>query len=296
MGLPVFSGLEPLVLAQRKGYYAAHAADIRVQRFTSLYDSKRAFAEGKIDVTTMTIFDAILLANLGVPFKIVLVVDTTQGSNAIVARAGLATVKDLRGKRVGVTAGAALHSVLLTALHQCGMREADVIIVNHPPDRLAELFLAGKLDAVSLVDPFLAKVMRETRGQIIFGSQELAEPITDVLVIRPDLDKTHPGAADALVRGYFEALDFWKSNESEALASMAESTGLTPREFQSVLKGLVIADKKENAAAFGLSKSPGSLLRNISTWDPILVENGYLQQPSKLADRLDDRFVRRAMP
>jgi|GEM_PF-4602569 len=296
MGLQVFSGLEPLVLAQKKGYYAANGANVHVQRFTSLYDSKRAFTEGKIDVTTMTLFDAILLADQGVPFQIVLVVDYTQGSNAIVAKKGVATVKDLRGKRVGVTAGAALHSVLLAALDKNGMRETDVIIVHHPPNRLAELFLAGELDAASLVDPFLAQVLGKDGGHVVFGSQEIPQLITDVLIIRPDLERTHPGAVDAIVRGYFQALDFWKSDEHEAVGIMAESTGLTAQEFRQVLKGLAITGKNENAEAFGLTQAAGSLQRTIATWDRILMDNGYLKQPSNLAARLEDAHVRRAMP
>lgn len=296
MGLPVFSGVEPLVLAQRQGYYAANGARVRLQRFTSLYDSKRAFTDGKIDVTTMTIFDAILLADQGAPFKIVLVVDTTRGSNAIVAQKGLATVKDLRGKRVGVTAGAALHSLLLAALHQNGMRESDVVIINHPPDRLADLLLAGQLDAASLVDPFLAQALRKNVGQVVFDSRDVPQLITDVLVVRPDLEQTHPGATDALVRGYFQALEFWKTNEPEAAAVMADSTGLSSDEFRQVLTGLVITGKKENAEAFGTNQTPGWLQGTIPQWDRILMDNGLLRRPSNLAERLDDNSVRRIGP
>ncbi len=296
MGLQVFSGLEPLVLAQEKGFYKSRGFDVRIRRFTSLADSKRAFRRYRIDATTMTVFDAILLTQQGVKFKIPLLVDYTSGANAIVAVPVIKKVTDLKGKRVGVTAGAALHSVVLAALHRQGMKESDIILVDRPPDELVRMMLADELDAASLVEPFLTQVKASGKSHVIFSSVEVPNLIADVLVLQEALEQEHPGVTRAIVEGYYQALDFWKSNEAEAVRIMAASSKLTPAEFRTALEGVVITGRKENQAAFGSPGRRGILHETAAVWERILTENHYLSRASDLESRLNGSQAGKAGP
>ncbi|MBI3890725.1 MAG: ABC transporter substrate-binding protein [Candidatus Wallbacteria bacterium] len=158
------------------------------------------------------------------------------------------------------------------------------------------MFLAGQLDAVSLVDPFLHQLERAGKGHAIFTSREIPGLIADVLVVRRDLETVCPGATQAVVDGYFQALAFWRSHDEEATSLMAKSCGLGPDEFRQVQQGLLMAGRTENEDAFGLNRAPGSLIGAIGAWEKILGESGESSQSGRLASFLDSRFVKAAAP
>lgn len=84
-----------------------------------------------------------------------LILTPVEGLYRIVARrsSGIATVADLRGKRVGTFADTSAAYYLRSALASAGLAEADVKIVPSNAATMADALIAGSLDAIAIWEP-----------------------------------------------------------------------------------------------------------------------------------------------
>lgn len=86
-----------------------------------------------------------------------IILTLTEGHYRIVARrsAGIATMADLRGKRVATPPGSSAAYYLHRALQTAGLRERDVTIVPVPlpPRDAARMLAEGRADALALWEP-----------------------------------------------------------------------------------------------------------------------------------------------
>jgi len=94
VGISPWPGYEPLVVASEKGYFAD--ANIRLVRFTTPTDSYRAFRDGIIDVAAFTADEVFHYAEVEDKPRIFLVLDISNGADAIVARKEIKTLNDLK--------------------------------------------------------------------------------------------------------------------------------------------------------------------------------------------------------
>src|SRR5512141_1705352 len=78
--------------------------------------SMDAFAAGKIDAVTMTNGDALVTGAGGGKSVMIMLTDYSNGNDMIVAKPGIKSIKDLKGKKVAVEAGLVEHLLLLNKI------------------------------------------------------------------------------------------------------------------------------------------------------------------------------------
>ncbi len=89
-----------------------------------------------------------------------------EGHYRIVARrsAGIATLADLKGKRIATTRETSAAYYLHRVLDRAGLSEADVTIVNLGADGSADALIAGNADALAMWEPFSTRA-RQALGE-----------------------------------------------------------------------------------------------------------------------------------
>ena len=127
--------------------------------FASGPELNAALASGKIDVGGFVGETPTLLA-LGAdtaPQVIASKLIHPDGYFRIVAprASGIATVKDLKGKRIASVEGTAFQGYLLQALFQAGITQNDVTVVNVPSNALLTTLESGAVDAGVIGGPTL---------------------------------------------------------------------------------------------------------------------------------------------
>lgn len=95
------------------------------------------------------------------------------GRLVVKADSGIATVTDLRGKRVGIAHGSWQTTLLLFALDNAGLTWSDIVPVNTSVTDGAEEFRAGNIDAWVGAYPGLAAVERETEVRTLVDTEGL---------------------------------------------------------------------------------------------------------------------------
>lgn len=243
VGTNLWPGYEPLYLARDLGWVPK--TDVHYIEYGSSTEVMRAFRNGVIDAAALTLDEALLLAQYIPDIRIVLVLDTSRGGDAILAGSQLQSLTDLRGRRVGVESTAVGAYALARALELNHMTPADIIPVSLPMGEHEQAYLRGEVDAVVSCEPVRSKLIAQG-AQVLFDSRQIPDEIIDVLVVRPDRMSTHREHLALLIRGWFKALTRIHSRPREVAAGLGAREGLTGEEFLGALRGLNFPSLEEN--------------------------------------------------
>jgi len=115
----------------KKGWFEEAGVDVEFEWYDYVA-SMDAYVAGSVDAVSMTNGDALVTGATGKPSTCIIINDYSNGNDMIVAAPGISTIKDLKGKKVGLEEGFVCHLLLLKGLKDAGMEASDVTIVNTP--------------------------------------------------------------------------------------------------------------------------------------------------------------------
>lgn len=243
IGTNIWLGYEPGYLADRQHLYGD--ADVNLRQYQSATQVLRAFRNKAIDVAALSLDEALVLRQSGIPIRIFLVTDTSDGADAILAKPGIASIRDLAGKRIGVENSALGDYVLARALQIHGLKDSAIQEVSLTVDETEEFYTAGKVDAVVTFEPFKSKLIAAGAHEI-FNSRQMPGEIVDVLVVRDDFANENPNVLRAVAAGWMAAADILNRRQPEVIGQIAGRLGLDPAKVANGLSGLQIPDAAEN--------------------------------------------------
>lgn len=243
IGTNVWIGSEPLYLAREMNYLDRNAAQL--VEYPSASEVSRAFRNQAIDAMVISLDELFLLAQSGLQPKVVLAVDVSNGADVVVGRAGMNTMKDLRGKRVAVESGAVGAFVLSRALTLNGMQASNISIVHLETNEHLAAFKKGNIDGAVTFDPYCGQML-EAGAHTVFDSTQIPGEIVDLLAVRASVLDKNPKAVQSVLTAWFKALDYLEHNPKDAAARMAVREQTTGDQFLRALQGLRFPSRADN--------------------------------------------------
>jgi len=244
-------------VAVRKGWFAEAGVDVEFVWFEYV-PSMEAFAASQVDAVCMTNGDAMVTGAAGKRSKAIVINDYSNGNDMIVARSGINSVADLKGRRVGVEVGFVDHLLLLKALEAHNMEESDVVVVNMPTNDTPQALAAGGVDAIAAWNPVSAQTLWQVPGsRAIFTSAQVPGLIYDALYVdRASLVRRRAEWLK-VVEVWFRVVDFIRdpATQPEALQIMSARVGISPDSYKPFLEGTHLLDLEGNLEAF--RRGPG---------------------------------------
>jgi NitT/TauT family transport system substrate-binding protein len=296
IGYPVWVGYGPLFLAEKKGFLKELGTPVE---FILMEDTKTryvALAAKRIDGMMTTIDTVVQRVKPELQMAAVLPMDDSKGGDGIVARKEIASVKDLKGKRVAFSEGSVSHFFLAYLLRQNGMSLGDITMVNMSAGDAGAAFVAGKVDAAVTWEPWLTKGKSAAHGKILIDSSSTPSLIVDMLVFRKDVIKARPKDMENIVKAWVKAVDYWKANPDESNKIMAEAIGgwlKDPKEFAGTLTGIRYYDSAALKQFFGTAALPGPGVKTAQFAIDLWTQLGKAGMKGiKAADILDGSFVK----
>ncbi|WP_448187441.1 ABC transporter substrate-binding protein [Azospirillum sp. sgz301742] len=208
----------PLTLAERLGYFKEAGLKVEISDFGGGAKSLQALVGGSADAVTGAFDHTIQMQAKNQP--IVAVVELGRFPGIVLAsvkKAGdIKSVKDLKGKKIGVTApGSSTNFMVNYLLTQNGLTPEDVsfIGVGGGPSAVAAV-KRGDIDAISNLDPVMSQlesdgdltIIADTRTlegtKAVYGGQYPAA----VLYLKPDFIQQNPNTTQALVNVFVKTL------------------------------------------------------------------------------------------
>ena len=155
-----------------------------------------------------------------------IVAGACSGGAALVVRsdAGVADVKGLAGKRVGVPQTGGTQDISLRhALQQVQLTSTDKggtvnVLPNAPADTLT-LFVKKDLEAAWVPEPWVSRLVKEGSGRILNDERDLwpnRQFATTVVIVRKRFLDEHPDIVQKFLAAHVEAAEFIKAHPDEA--------------------------------------------------------------------------------
>lgn len=235
------------VLAQQLGFYDSDL--IRLVDYQSHEASVLAYEHGLIDVLGTTTINVLELETERPGNRVILLVDESDGADALVARPGIESIEQLRGRRVGIEIGGLGLLVLNRALHSAGMSLSDVEILSADQSDHQRYVHSGRVDAVVTYEPVLSS-LREQGGTLLFDSSQMSGEIIDVFITREEILDERQGDLQHFVDGWFRALEYFQKNPQDAASRVARRQKVTPQELLESFRGIRLFDRADNVRYF----------------------------------------------
>lgn len=281
IGTNVWTGYEPLYLARDLGYFGD--LPVKFIEYPSATEVMREFRNGTIEVAALTLDEVLYLAEYDRDFRIVLIIDYSNGADAILGRPGMEGLKDLEGKRVGAEVNALGAYMLSRALGTAGLSEKNITAVPLDIDEQERAFNEGKIDAVVTFDPVRSRLI-EAGAKVLFDSSDIQGEIIDVLVLRNSCLSEHPHYLKKLLKGWFSALDYVRDKPEEASRRM---TGRLKLKSEEVLKALELVHMPEKADNLALMER--TLPINVEKLGSMMWERNLLNNRPDIGSLIDIR-------
>jgi NitT/TauT family transport system substrate-binding protein len=243
IGTNVWIGGEPLYLARDLGRF--DPLTVQLVEYPSASEVLRAFRNETIDGMVVSLDELFGLVVDGLEPRIILVIDVSNGADAVVGRQGMKSMRDLKGLSVAVESGALGAFMLSRALALNDMQASDVNVVHMESNEQPTAFKKGEVDGAVTFDPYRAELLK-AGGTSLFDSTRIPGEIVDLVAVRASVIERRPQAVRALLSGWFDAIDYMNREPLDAARRMGVRQQVSAQQFLETLKGLRIPSREEN--------------------------------------------------
>ncbi len=278
----------------QKGWFKEAGVEVEFL-WLDYVESMDAYVAGKADAVTMTNGDALVTGATGKPSVGIVINDYSNGNDMIVGAPGIETMKDLKGKKVGVEEGFVSHLLLLKGLEANGMSAEDVTIVNTPTNETPQVLAAKAVDAIGAWQPNSGQALKAVPGsKPIYTSADAPGIIYDLLYVSTEsLEKRRADWAK-VVSVWYQIADFLndEANLDEALAILAARVNLKPEEYEPFFKGTYILTLEEAMERWKEADGLGSVYGSSKVADEFNVKFEVYEKPLDITKYLDPSLTK----
>ncbi len=226
-------------LAVEKGFFLHHGVDVVLPVYKRGMDCvTRGVVQDKMEgAIVSTLVVAVQAFNYPNIFRIVAKIGASDTLDRILVRpeSGVVSPRDLIGKKIAVPKGGTSHYFLVSYLEKWSIAPEDITLVYMNKKAMVQAMRDGEIDAVCQHDPVIGKIRKVLHGKgVEFGEDALARK-TAVLVMRDDFSEGHPELVRGILRGLFDALEFFQSNRDEAAKIFARRKHFSLKEVETFL-------------------------------------------------------------
>jgi NitT/TauT family transport system substrate-binding protein len=248
VGFNNWVGFIGFFVAQEQGYFEDVGLDVQAVSFGAPGEGIVPLINGNLDAH-LTTADSVITRLDKAPdsMKIVYLIDTSNGADALVAADGIETVADLKGKKVAVTVGECNHLLLAKALESAGMTEDDIIIANMDPDAAGSALKAGSVDAAVTWEPWISTII-STGGKAIYSSADVPNLLLDCVAVSEATLEEKGEATQAFIDALSKGQAYVAAHPSEASAMIADVIDWTAEDIEATLPTITLYGAADNEA------------------------------------------------
>jgi NitT/TauT family transport system substrate-binding protein len=248
MGTEPWIGYGPWFIAKAKGYFAKEGLNVNLIVFQQDADLNSALAADRTQVANIATHTSIkLILNNHLAITPVLILDDSEGADAMLGSASIHSLQDLRGKTVAYEYGTTSDLLLHYALAQAHIPFSAIHAQNIPAADAATALVAGHVDAAVTYEPYISSVAGKGHGvHVIYSSAAAPGLIGDFMVVNNSFLTSNPAAVRALLRAWNDSMNYLATNRTDAVSIMAAGVGSKPSDLATTLAGVKIYTIAQN--------------------------------------------------
>jgi NitT/TauT family transport system substrate-binding protein len=253
----------PNMLTQRLGYFKQEGLDVTLIDEASGQSSENEVLAGQVDAGSGSYNHTIELQAAGKEMEAVVLLNVAPGEAEIVsakAASQIHSVKDLKGRNLGVTElGSGTQTLTTALLHNAGITPDQVHFI---PVGAGDTFIAalqqGKIDAGMTTEPTISRILATGIGKVLVDLRSpestqaaLGGPYPFIsLFMTNSYVNSHKDVVQKLVNAYVKTLKWMHTHTAEQIADMM------PADYYAGNKALYVTALQNQMAIF----SPDGLM------------------------------------
>ncbi|KGT46991.1 MULTISPECIES: ABC transporter substrate-binding protein [Acinetobacter] len=244
-------------VAIEKGFFKEAGVNVDFKWF-DYSASINAFSANQLDAISVTNGDNLVIASGGTKGAMIMVTDYSAGNDVIIAKNGINSIADLKGKHIAVEKGLVDHLLLSTALEDAKIKSNEVTLVNSMTNELPQVFNTPDVSAIAVWQPVANQALKAVPGaKIIYSSQDKPGLIYDTLTVNMTHLSAHQEEWKKIIQVWDKTVKFINdpATHEEAVKIMANKVGVDPKQYKQFIGGTHLLDLAANKTVF--SKGTG---------------------------------------
>lgn len=283
-------GHYPVMVGIEKGFFKEEGVRVVFQSFSTSSGRMGSLASGQLDfASTGSISALALMASGNKNFYVLGTQDSYATVEGIIARKGINSIKDLRGKKLAVTFASSAHVLVYDILEQHGIKaNNDVRLINMSLNDMVSAFRSGEIDAAAAWTPGFEKLLALPDAHLLVNDESFSlwkeyqlGPGPDMLVVRKDFLEKKPVLTEKFLKGYFRSIEFLKSNPDESAEIIKEYTKLDLEEQKKTLQAITWYGLNEQKK---FMVDPGTFVSGLGMLSDFLVEHELLDSKPNVTE------------
>lgn len=250
-----FGSANPQTLGKALGSFAkAFGGNVRTD-FVTVGGGPQvlaAIAGNSMDVCNVGSSPMVVGFAQGIKMSMVYVEKYITDSECLAVRndAGIDSMHDLKGKKIGLPFNTSVHFAMLAGMKNAGLTTSDVQLVNVKADSIQATWQRKDIDGAYIWYPVLGDLVADN-GKIILKTGDLAASGTlvfDGIVVRDEFKKQHPELVLAYLKEYARLCDMYEKQPDEVVRVLSPYLAMTPEKTMDYIKTFHAVPPKELAS------------------------------------------------
>ncbi|RKN79155.1 ABC transporter substrate-binding protein [Paenibacillus ginsengarvi] len=276
--MPDMGGATPVAVGLEKGFFKEAGINLNPVKFLSGPPEFQAMASGDIDIAYIGP-GATFLAAQG-QGQILGIVSLGKSDMVLASKkSGITDWKGLKGKTVGVPKGTSGEMVLNLGLERAGLSPSDVNILNMDVAGAVSAFVAGKVDAVAIWNPYSAEIEKQVGKDNFVKLGDNSSFFPDYIfpsswVVSPKFLKEKPELVNKFMQAIAKTTEYKIKNVDEAIKLTSQYTQVPEENLRQEMTGLEWQSTEKVAQAF----KDGSAVKWYDNLQTLFVKNGKMDK------------------
>jgi sulfonate transport system substrate-binding protein len=282
---------ELIMIARQQGWFEEEFAKdgiaIEYNKFMNGPPVIEAFGGGRLDIGQVGDQPAIQARANGIDIKAIGVycqgvfTPTAKYTSVLVPPdSDIRTIKDLKGKKVGVPVGTNLHKVFLYFLKYHGLTVNDIKLVNMDYVNIKTAIATKNVDAGVLIEPFVGAIELEGTGRVIDDATDI-KPVYNLIIVSNEFAQKYPDIVARVLKVYAKAARWIAENPQKANELVAKDSGVK----------LEIVEKAVRSNRFDL-RITDVTRQSVKETERFLRENNLIKRDVDVDELLEKKFLK----
>lgn len=236
--------------------------------------SSNALIKGDLDGAGYTVNRFAFLYNKfnsnNVPVKMGFITNQSTGGDGIIAKDGINSIEDLKGKVIGVPRYSESQVFTEWLLSKSNLSDADIkdirskMVLFDTPDDCAKAFFAGELDAAATWQPYLSQATETAGAHLLFSTKDAPNMILSGVVFRDDFINNNRETISKLMEGALKARDLYAKDGKAMQESFPMFATMSEKEITDQTADASLVSCKDNSSFLSKGGAAYTLFEEMS--------------------------------
>lgn len=214
------------IVAIEEGFFAKRGLDVTQSNFTSGKQALNAVLGGAAQIATTAEAPTTAASMAKQPIAFLARMEYSDLKTVTSAASGIASLSDLKGKKLAFTAGTGSEVYTTALLAKAGLTKDDVTLTNLRPQDMLPAMAAGDIDAYNTWEPHIANGLKTLGDKVKQLDTAGIYSETFNIVVMQDYLAANPELIDAFLRALIDAEAWMKANREDAITTVAAAVGM----------------------------------------------------------------------